>query len=197
MAKKYIMISMEDERAGKIAEILGNKSSKKIIDFLSEKNEASEKEISDKLKMPINTVEYNLNKLMHVELIEKTKNFFWSQKGKKIPMYKLSNKSIIISPKRRISSRIKSILSVAVISGVLALIVRQLTINETVNRALDHTGNLAEQYAPSVASGAAKLASDVQTSVFSLAQIPIWIWFWLGTVVALVIFAIINWRSHK
>ena len=182
------MISMEDERAGKIAEILGNKTCKKIIDFLSEKNEASEKEISDRLKMPINTVEYNLNKLLHVELIEKTKNFFWSQKGKKIPMYKLSNKSIIISPRRRISSGIKTILPVVIISGVLALIVRQLTITKELT---------ADKIKQEVAAGASSLASEAQANVFSLAQIPIWIWFWLGTVIALIIFAIINWRNHK
>ncbi|MDO8528895.1 MAG: helix-turn-helix domain-containing protein [Nanoarchaeota archaeon] len=187
MSKKYIMVSMDDERAGKIAEILGNKSSKKILDFLSEKNEASEKEIADKLKMPINTVEYNLNKLLHVELIEKTKNFFWSQKGKKIPMYKLSNKSIIISPKKRISPVIKSFLSIAIISTILALITRQLTITKELT---------ADKISQEIVAGASSLAAEAQ-NVFTLAQVPIWIWVWLGTVIALVIFAIVNARSNK
>lgn len=182
------MISMEDERAGKIAEILGNKSSKKIIDFLSEKNESSEKEISDRLKMPINTVEYNLNKLLHVGLIEKTKNFFWSQKGKKIPMYKLSNKSILISPKRKkISSEIKKIFSAVVITGVLSLIVRQLT------KVKELTADRIKQEV----AGGASLAAESSSEVFLLSQIPIWIWFWFGTVIALIIFAIMHWRTNK
>jgi DNA-binding transcriptional ArsR family regulator len=181
------MVSMDDERAGKIAEVLGNKTCKKIIDLLSEK-EASEKEIADKLKIPMNTAEYNLKKLLHSGLIEKTKKFFWSAKGKKIVMYKLSNKSIVISPKGKINSEIKTILPVAIVSGVLALIVRQLTKTNITREVMDKGLS-----APAVA----ELASGAQTGVFTLAQIPIWIWFWLGTVIALVIFAVINWRSNK
>jgi len=186
MSKKYIMVSMDDERTGKIAEVLGNKTCKKIIDLLSDR-ESSEKEIADKLKIPMNTAEYNLKKLLYSGLIEKTKKFFWSAKGKKIVMYKLSNKSIVISPKGKISSGIKTILPVAIVSGVLALIVRQLTktnITQAVDKGLG-------------APTAVEFASGAQTGVFTLAQIPIWIWFWLGTVIALVIFAVINWRSNK
>ncbi len=180
------MVSMEDERAGKIAEVLGNKTCKKIIDILAEK-ESSEKEISDKLKIPMNTAEYNLKKLLYSGLIEKTKKFFWSQKGKKIAMYKISNKSIVISPKKNIGSGVKTILPVAIISGVLALIVRQLTITKELT---------ADKINQEVAAGASSLASEA-TNVFTLAQIPVWIWFWLGTVIVLVIFAIINWRGKK
>ena len=125
MEKKYLLISFEDKRVKKLAEIMGNKTCKKIIDYLAERKEISEKDISDALKIPINTVEYNLKKLLEVELIEKTKNFFWSKKGRKIDLYKLSNKSIIISPKSKsINSKIKSILPVALISGLGAVLVR-------------------------------------------------------------------------
>ena len=55
--------------------------------------------IAKELGMPINTAEYNLKKLIKVGLIEKSKEFFWSVKGKKIPMYKVSNKHILIVPK--------------------------------------------------------------------------------------------------
>jgi len=95
---KFIMMNMNDERSKKIAEILGNKTCKKILDYLSEKNDASEKDISDALNIPINTAEYNLKKLIEAGLVEKTKNFFWSAKGKKIPLYRLARKHIVISP---------------------------------------------------------------------------------------------------
>lgn len=101
MTDKFIMIGLGDEKSSKIANILGNKTCKKIIDFLSEEKEASEKDIADALNIPINTAEYNLKKLIDAGLVEKTKNFFWSKRGKKIPMYKVAKKHIIISPKSK------------------------------------------------------------------------------------------------
>ena len=100
---------MNDEKSKTLAGVLGNKTCKKIIDFLITKNEASEKDIANALNIPINTAEYNLKKLVDSGLIQRAKNFFWSKKGKKIPLYRLSNKSIIISPKSsNIGSKIKS-----------------------------------------------------------------------------------------
>ena len=116
---------MDDKRSKKIAEVLGSKTSKKIIDLLAENSELSEKDISDKMGLALNTTEYNLKKLLESEIVEKTKNFFWSKKGKKIPMYRLSNRSIIISPKSsRISSKIKSLLPAVLVSGIGAFIIK-------------------------------------------------------------------------
>ncbi|MFH1310779.1 MAG: beta-propeller domain-containing protein [Nanoarchaeota archaeon] len=121
---KFILIGLDDDRSKKIAEVLGNKTCKKIIDHLVETKEASEKDISDKLNIPINTIEYNLKKLLDSGLIEKTKNFFWSKKGKKIDIYKLANKHIVISPKSKPDlSVLKTILPIiVVVAFVFALI---------------------------------------------------------------------------
>lgn len=121
MEKKYLMVSLDDERLKNISEIFGNKTSKKIINFLAETKEASEKDISDKLAIPISTVEYNLKKMGDAGIITESKNFFWSKKGKRIKMYNLSNKSIIISPKVNfLGSEIKQIVPIAMISGLFA-----------------------------------------------------------------------------
>ena len=79
-----MLFSLEDTRIKSISEILGSKTSKKIIDFLSDVREASEKDISEKLKIPMNTVEYNLKKMIQAGIVEETKNFFWSQKGRNV-----------------------------------------------------------------------------------------------------------------
>lgn len=120
---KFIMIGIDDEGSKDIAEVLGNKTCKKIIDYLADTKEASEKDISSALNMPINTVEYNLNKLIKSGLVVKSKNFFWSIKGKKIDMYKLANKHIIISPKKRPNlETLKSIIPILAIIFIIGLI---------------------------------------------------------------------------
>ena len=115
---KFILMGLDD--AGDIAEALKNPTCKKILNFLGDVKEASEKDIEDALQMPINTVEYNLNKLTKSKLVDKAKNFFWSVKGKKIPMYKLARKHIIISPNKNPSlSYLKTILPVILIAVIV------------------------------------------------------------------------------
>ncbi len=101
MNDKFIMMNINDEKSKKVAEVLKSDTCKKILDYLAENKEKSEKDIAKDLGMPINTVEYNLKKLIESGLVEKTKNFFWSKKGKKINLYKPANRHIVISPKRR------------------------------------------------------------------------------------------------
>ena len=119
---KFILMGLDDEKAGNIAEILKSQTAKKILGFLGDIKEASEKDISDKLNMPINTVEYNLKKLVNSGLVDKSKNFFWSVKGKKIPMYKLAKKHIIIGTKKPDIDYLRSILPAVLIAVALILI---------------------------------------------------------------------------
>lgn len=121
MEEKYIMVSMEDERSRHLADVLGNKTCKKVIELLTEK-EMSEAEIANSLGIPMNTIEYNLKKLVAAGLIEQTKNIFWSIKGKKIPTYKISNKYIVISPKKKF--RAVGLFATLVVSGIAAAGIR-------------------------------------------------------------------------
>lgn len=112
------MVSLNDKEAQCLSEVLGNKTCRKILDLLSEK-ELTGTDIAKELKIPLNTAGYNLKKLIDSRLIE-TESHFWSVKGKRIPVYKISNKSIVISPK---SNKIKTFLPVAlIIAGLTATI---------------------------------------------------------------------------
>ena len=123
MDDKFILMGLNDERSKQIAEVLKNKTCKKIIDFLADTKEASEKDIAKDLDIPINTVEYNLKNLTKTGLVEKSKNYFWSVKGKKIPTYKLAKKHIIISPSKKPNlNYLKSILPIIAIVGLFILI---------------------------------------------------------------------------
>jgi len=181
--KKYLLISMDDERAKRLADVLGNKTCKKIIDLLAEKD-SSEKDIADELKIPINTVEYNLKKLLDAEIIEKSKSFFWSKKGKKIGIYKLSNKSIIISPKNRISSKIKSVVPALLISLAGAFSLRYYYSSQTARQTTEDSFVKA-----TTAIGEAG-------NLFITSQpFPIWGWFLAGAILALLIVTILNWKK--
>ena len=105
----FMLISLEDSKSKAISEVLGSKTCKKIISYLSEKKEASQQDLSKALDIPMNTLDYNIKKLLESGFIQKRKNFFWSKKGKKIILYELSNKSIVISPKKSSQQKLKSI----------------------------------------------------------------------------------------
>lgn len=98
MAKQnFLLLSLDDLKAKKVANIVGNDSCRKILDFLAE-NEATETEIAAKLSLPISTVHYNLDLLKTAGLVDWDK-YHYSEKGKEVKHYKLVNKYIIIAPK--------------------------------------------------------------------------------------------------
>jgi uncharacterized secreted protein with C-terminal beta-propeller domain len=129
--KKFILMGIDD--AGEVADVLKSKTSKRILDYLADEKEASEKDIADGLNMPINTVEYNLKKLIKAGFVKKSKNFFWSVKGKKIEVYKLARKHIIISPnkKKPTMSYLKTLLPVMIAVLAIIALVALFTFPET------------------------------------------------------------------
>ena len=114
--EKYLNVDLYDPRSAAIAEVMTNKTCKKILELVTEK-EMSESDIASSLNIPLNTVGYNIKKLLEAGLIEKSKVYFWSVKGKRIPTYRISNKKIIISPKRLISA-----VPIAMFAGILGAI---------------------------------------------------------------------------
>jgi predicted transcriptional regulator len=95
--KKFLLLSMDDEKTKDIANAVNNKTSKKILDFLSN-GDATETEISEKLNLPISSVHYNLQLLLKTKLVVWDK-YHLSEKGKEVKHYSLANKFIIIAPK--------------------------------------------------------------------------------------------------
>lgn len=208
--EKFMLISLDDEKAKSLADVLGNKTCKKIIDHLAVHPEASVKDLSDFLKMPMNTVEYNIKKLVAADLVQKRTNFFWSKKGKKIVMYELSNKSIVIAPKNSsISSKLKSILPAVFISIAGAVAVYAF---EKVRAVANFSPSVnygegvvyaAKQVSVNGAGGAMmsaapevqRVVSDSVVNNFIYAPSLGWIWFLGGALLTLFIFSIVNWRK--
>src|SRR3989344_3588410 len=111
MAKeKFLLVSLKEDKAKKLAQVISNDTSRKILDYLAEK-EATESDLAKTLEVPISTIHYNLKALMDAGIIE-VEEFHYSQKGKEVNHYKLANKYIIIAPKGTygIKEKLKSIL---------------------------------------------------------------------------------------
>jgi predicted ArsR family transcriptional regulator len=187
---KYLLISLEDEKAKHLAEVLSSKTAKKIINLLAEESELSEKDISDKLEIPINTVEYNLKKLLQANIIEKTKKFFWSPKGRKIDLYQLSNKSIIIAPKGADISKFKSLLPAFIVAGIGTIGIKIFTGSEKVLQ----TAKL-EYVAQDTLLEAAPRAMDSSASIIQ--TLPAWAWFLTGSLIIILIFYLTKLKGGK
>jgi len=187
--ENFILVSLDDSKSKEISEILGSKTCKKIMNYFSENKEASEQDLSTTLKLPINTIEYNLKKLISSGFIQKRKNFFWSKKGKKIAMYELSNKSIVISHKKPNLEKIKSIIPAFLLTAAGTLAIKAY---ETISTARNSAQG----------SSAAKIMSDVSEEMVAASPTwitqqptPVWAWFLAGALLAIFIISIINWRK--
>lgn len=187
--ENFILVSLDDSKSKEISEILGSKTCKKIINYLSENKEASEKDLSEKLNLPINTIEYNLKKLISSGFIQKRKNFFWSKKGKKIVMYELSNKSIVISHKKPNLEKLKSIIPAFILTATATFAVWAYeTINNTRNSIQDNSaGGLMYK-------ASAEITESIPTWI-TPQPTPIWAWFLAGALLSIFIISIINWRK--
>ncbi|MBM3233907.1 helix-turn-helix transcriptional regulator [Candidatus Pacearchaeota archaeon] len=193
MTEKYLLFSLDDEKSKKLGEVISNPSCKKIMNLLAE-NEMSETEIANTLEMPINTAEYNIKKLVEAGLIEKAEHW-WSVKGKKIPIYKLANKYIVISPKPSSKNALKTILPVAIISGIIALLIKYFSGNFNLRFAEKATDYLQ---APSAVSESAGAVNAVHVSLLDkILSLPSWEWFAIGAGVAIVLFLILSWNKFK
>lgn len=189
MDDKYVLVSFDDSRMKGISEVLGNESCKKIINFLAERK-SSETDISRELGMPLNTVGYNIKKLLSAGLIEKV-NWFWSVKGKKMPVYKVSQKSIVISPKQKSKMALK-MLPVIVLAGIAAFFIRLFSMagTEISEEALNY---------PSAASEAVTASGDIARAsiIDTIWKVPSWEWFLIGALFALLVYFLVNLKIER
>jgi len=185
---KNIMISIDDERAKDIADVLGSKTSKNILNLLAEK-ELSEQDIAQTLRVPINTIEYNLKKLIKAGLIEHSKSFFWSVKGRKIRVYKVSNKSIVIAPKKKINA---GLFAALLISGIAAVAIRGYETAKVpvVFSGLKTNAPMLESAGNGANNAITATANTAVTATANLGSIALW--FFGGALFSLLIYLLIQ-----
>ncbi len=192
----YVVIDLNDEKSKHLSEVLTNDTCKKILLFMSEIDEVTESDISKSLNIPLNTINYNMKKLLAASLVDESEKRLWSQKGKKIRIYTISNKSILISPKpkSKINKTLTSIITLGstVIIGTLIRFVFHRQIAPIENKLYNVGGVAVANTQKTLLENSAQNISYISSF---LSSIPAWAWFLSGGIFAFVIVLILNWKK--
>jgi len=193
MAKKdntFLLISLEGDKAKKLANVIGSEACRKLLDYLANKS-ATETELSKKLEMPISTVHYNMQQLVKAGLI-KAEEFHYSEKGREVNHYSIANKYIIIAPKttESLANKLKRILPVFAIVAATGIAVqffaglKQTAFGTTAQQASrEMTGEVAQKVSEASVESAPFAATQV-------VQPSIALWFVIGALFALIVYLI-------
>lgn len=198
--KNFLLLSLEDNKAKKIANIISNESCKKILDYLSEKD-ATETQIVKELKLPASTVHYNLKQLFDVKLID-WEEAHYSEKGKQVKHYTLANKYIVIAPKNDNSS-IKDILksimptTLLTILGAGALYLFPKIEYGTETFSAKSTEMVAMDTQMEMSRAAPMAVEVVQENILHIIISSNWFWFLIGAIFSLSIYLIIEKYRKK
>lgn len=122
--ESFMLLSLKEQQSKKLAQVIGSDTCRKILDYLTEKEFATETEAAKELDMPLSTAHYNFKALLASGLVV-ADEYHYSDKGKEVPHYKLAKKFIIIAPKdeKNVLDKIKKFWPVtALVVGVAAII---------------------------------------------------------------------------
>jgi DNA-binding transcriptional ArsR family regulator len=215
MAKKqtFLLLSLSDSKAKKLAEVIQNNTCRKILEALSEKS-ATETELSKALEIPLPTVHYNLKHLVEAKLV-KDDEYHYSSKGKEVTHYTLAKQFVIIAPEgatEGLREKLKTLLPTFTIIGAAALAIKLFSdsfstsaqeaptllmkaampaagagepVMETAADASMEGARLMAAPAPEqFANAATATTTAVSTSA------PLWAWFVIGAISALAVYLI-------
>ncbi|MBW3002941.1 helix-turn-helix domain-containing protein [Candidatus Woesearchaeota archaeon] len=207
MAKKdtFLLVSLQEEKAKEVAQIISNKSSRKILDFLAAAADATETQIAKALGLPISTVHYNLEALKKAKLVE-SEEFHYSSKGKEVSHYKLANKYIIIAPKsvHGIKGKLRNILPLGIATAAVAYFISLLSKGTQFIANKGETYRMVVEEAASGTAGTAAVPEAVdaaEVAVQAVTQQTIWqnpvLWFVVGAAFAIGLYFLIEFMRRK
>ena len=201
MKEKFLLVSLAEDKAQKLAQVIANPSARKILDYLAEKD-ATQTEIAKNLNIPLSTTHYNLNQLMEGGLV-KVEEFHYSAKGKEMNHYSLVNKYIIIAPKMTwgLKQRLQSILPVVAITAAISVIAQWLsTLQSGAIKAAQQiapAASMMKDAAPAMAQGLPMAASVAPMTEPVMAQPSIGLWIFIGGVTAIFLYTFIEYWKKR
>ncbi|MBT3298318.1 winged helix-turn-helix transcriptional regulator [archaeon] len=211
---KLLLVDLNDKRTKGLAETITSDTSRKILNYLADKEFATEAQISKDAKIALSTVHYHMKKLMEASLVT-VEEYHYSKKGREVNHYKLANQYIIIAPKKisGLKQKLKSVLpvvgmmaGVSVVAGLIQNFVSSASYKtiETFAAApveqvmIDSARSIAEEETASVV-----MASDVAIEISSgwlsifFQSYNFIIYFLLGGLVALGLYLLYNWWVER
>ncbi len=188
MHENFILVSLEESKSKKIAEVISNTTARKILDALAEK-EYTESELATQLKIPISTVHYNIKQLIEANLVV-VDEFHYSSKGKEVNHYKLANKFIIIAPKSQSNQfmdalkKIIPLLGITVVTGAILGIAKVF-----LSSGAKMSASVAQDAAPELMMAkAATFSAPVEEVSRPFLQSEMIAWFFIGALSVTIIY---------
>ncbi len=182
--QKFMLVSLEEDKAKKLAQVISNETCRKILDHLTGK-EATETELSKELNLPISTVHYNLKQLAESGLVL-ADEYHYSKKGREVMHYSLANKYIIIAPKT--ADKVPSFRNILPVTLIIAGSVAFLKLFS------DYLNPVMEEKASAVMPLAVERGADAIAPVQQSSFIT---WFVAGAIFALLVYVAYDFISLK
>jgi len=195
MKNNFLLVSLEESKAKKLAEVISNDTARKILDQLS-KNDCTESELSKDLKIPISTVHYNLKQLQEANLVT-VEEFHYSQKGKEVNHYKLANKYIIIAPKNEGNTfldALRKIIPLTIITISVAFCLKLLSMLTTSTDAQTLRAAKSEISDQAAYGGARLMAASSPMPVAPEPSLSA-AWYLAGAVIIMGIYLVYLWKK--
>ena len=192
MAEKFLLVSLDEEQAKKLAEVLSNKTARLILNYLSEHEDKSESDIAKALHLPLTTVHYNIENLKKASLIE-VQHFMWSEKGKAMDLHSVAKKFIVLSPKGTHvdASRLKNLLMIGGISGLGAMLAGWIGRSILFPSARTAAPKMAE-----TAMIAAQTAGAAQVSAEPSMWVIYLVLFCVGALFSMLMYSLLRWKKR-
>lgn len=200
MKNNFLLVNLNETKTKKLAETITSDTSRKILNNLVEKEHDTEANISKETGIPISTVHYHLQKLQEAGLII-VEEFHYSKKGREVNHYKLANKYIIIAPRKvsGLKQKLRGILPVGIIALGISAVIKIVTTfqskimyagAEMLRAAPVAEEMLVEKSAPLLADAAPSVVEE--TARASSSQPDIALWFFVGSIAAIVIYLVVE-----
>jgi len=189
--ESFLLVSLKEDKAKQLAQVLSNDTARKILDYLSKVEHATETDISKKMKLPLSTVHYNLQQLSKSNLVS-DEHFNYSEKGKKIVHYSLSNKYVIIAPKKTdiLKEKLRQFLPVVLITTMTAVFIKYF---RPVTRTFSNSGAIKAAADAAVEEGAEQMLARAATEPVVNTMVSnqeFAVWFLFGSMFALLLYFI-------
>ncbi len=91
------VLQLSQKETAQLTQVLSNKTAQKIVSYLQDTT-ATESEMAKELNVPLSTIHYTVSQLVKVGLV-KNDSYTYSQKGREVNHYALTQNHFIISAK--------------------------------------------------------------------------------------------------